>query len=75
MKSILEQHPEPARYPYLGALFSGEKTSYVVLFMAPGAGVLVYAGAGALGSVGEDGHHWHEPSFRPLVGSVVLSND
>ena len=83
MKSELilsNREPKLRIYPYLGRAM---RDGLVVLFCAPGTGMVVKAARLAHGLKALDNDYkigsymatWLERAFEPLPGSVVLTND
>ena len=59
-------------YPYLGY---HEKRDFVVMFIEPNTGVVLYSGVEPLFPVGHYTTCWKENEFIRSVSTVTLSND
>jgi hypothetical protein len=71
MKTIINEALEmKPKYPYIGVT----KNGCVVLFIREGTGTCIAVGE-TNNHIGQYIGYWGEDAFRPLQGSIVLSND
>jgi hypothetical protein len=61
-----------AEYPHLGTPLSGD---YVVLFLKPGTGTVIWTDPQSVHKLGEISGDWAMHCFKPWDGQITLRND